>query len=51
MLGEPARTDPHHGKIAYLLPFEVGQVAVDALVGTGHVILGVGARERHDAAA
>lgn len=30
-------------------PFEVAQLAVDALVGTGHVILGVDARERHDA--
>jgi hypothetical protein len=30
-------------------PFEVGQLVVDALVSTGHVILGVDARERHDA--
>jgi hypothetical protein len=30
-------------------PFEFAQMAVDALVGTGHVILGVDARERHDA--
>lgn len=30
-------------------PFEVVQLAVDALVGTGQVILGVDARERHDA--
>jgi hypothetical protein len=30
-------------------PFEFARLAVDALVGNGHVILGVDARERHDA--